>query len=433
MRKNAVSLRQITLFSIGLSYLLPMGFFCILAAKNMVLSERLPFVLTAIALSSLGFSALFLTLRVWEKGVHATKPKQQALPPPTLSSPITAAEGLYALEATKRHSWLEEQSIGGFLDILERVKTFPRGTFFLEVMPEPPPETGDRDSLEWEKRQLLQEIESLRRERLAERQNSQEKLDEKSIFLEEYQKTIREQREVIQRKQQMVSDLEAEVKDLRYEIKTLVEVNQYVEPLPPVTLIEPIPKEAEFPIPRQYSIPVQHTLQSPLPSVPFSVKNDIRLSKGQDASLELKRCIDIAQKITGGSHFASPTSRFQELSADNHALELRRLFDNFRGESSFPILLYSLKENKLLFVNNEIKDLLGFGPDKFIYDFPHILRDGMADWRMALSRAAEKQETKVQLFFRTKSGEDRAVFCHLSAIPTGIFRSHVVGILYPVS
>ncbi len=115
--------------------------------------------------------------------------------------------------------------------------------------------------------------------------------------------------------------------------------------------------------------------------------------------------------------------------ADSFALDLRRLCDSLRSENSCTILLYSPKENQLLFANNQIKTVTGWSPDKFVQNFSDIMQDE-APWRQGIASLTMRSEAKVDLTFKMKSGQDISVHGLLGLIPTGIFRQHIIAVLY---
>jgi len=102
-----------------------------------------------------------------------------------------------------------------------------------------------------------------------------------------------------------------------------------------------------------------------------------------------------------------------------------------RGEQGALIVVYSQKENKLLFVNNEAKALLGWSPEKFVADFSSIVHEGFNDWRRALSMLANASDSQARILAKAKQGQEMILNCHLGVIPTGLFRNYVIGVLYP--
>lgn len=247
-------------------------------------------------------------------------------------------------------------------------------------------------------------------------ENTQEQQEQKRLLLHEHQQTINEQRETLEKKQQQISQLESQIRDLHYEIKTLMEVEERQSIV-------------RFPLERHRSKEFDYS-----PS--FQEDDDIAVSPPHvhcpdEASQQLKRCLDIAQKITGGQYMHNRPSRLRDLPVENTALEMRRLFDNLRSENQATILLYSPKDNKLLFVNNPIKSLLGWTPEKFVQQFQELQVDGGDAWKQSLSQLAFKNESQATLCLSSKSGQQVSLNCHLGLIPTGSFRHFILGVLYP--
>jgi len=250
--------------------------------------------------------------------------------------------------------------------------------------------------------------------------SSEEKLEQNHLFLGEYQQTINEQRNAVETKQQIIEQLETKVRDLTYEIKTLLQIAEKVQCEKPQTVV-PIPlgglvlceKNTTYQA-NENDRPVRQNLEKPT-----LMSNSI--------AAQLKRCLDIAQKITGGSHYANRVTRTRELPLDNNALDLRRLCDSLRSEASSPLWVYSQKESKLLFANQEIKNVLGWHPEKFIQNFSEII-SAPHEWQNALSQLAYKNTCQTQMTLKTKSGQAVALHCHMGVISTGLFRGHIIGI-----
>ena len=228
----------------------------------------------------------------------------------------------------------------------------------------------------------------------------------------------------MRKKQQLITTLESQIQDLKYELKTLVDLS------------EPLEEDVAIPIPAP--TPIKQPEIPPKTSKTKTEKIDAILDLGlaassrstEEAHQQLKRCIDIAQKLTGARHLAGDSSRFRDLSADGFALDLRRLCDSLRSEQSSMILLYSQREGKALFVNDQVRGLLKWTPDKFVQNFPGVISDGK-EWRAALQKAASGQRSETLLAMKTRSGEETTVRCLLGSIPTGIFKTHLIGVFYP--
>jgi hypothetical protein len=174
-----------------------------------------------------------------------------------------------------------------------------------------------------------------------------------------------------------------------------------------------------------------YTYKGDLDEEEITHESKIRVHSCQDAMIQLKRCLDIAQKITSSSHFNSESSRFRDFPVDNFVLDLRRLCDSLRSENQCAILLYSPKEEKVIFANNQVKTLLGWSPEKIVQNFGDIIQEGDQEWKHHLAHISLKHESQVKLQFKTKKGHDLLVHCHLGMIPTGVFRYHVIGVLHP--
>lgn len=238
-------------------------------------------------------------------------------------------------------------------------------------------------------------------------------INHKDNILEQCEQTIAELRASEDRKQQRISNLESKVRDLSYEIKTLLQLTE----IPDTEPIEPKKTPSLEETTRPYRV------QPP-------TKNQELSSKAPDATAQLKRCIDIAQKMTGASHYSAGNSRFRSIPVNNFALDLRCLFDSLRSENSTTVLFYSPKEHKLLFANEQTRKLTGWSPEKFVQNFDNIVQEGKDEWLAAIKQLSIQSESKIRLILKTRSGEDTLVHGLLGTIPTGIFRHHVIAILF---
>lgn len=268
--------------------------------------------------------------------------------------------------------------------------------------------------------QLEKKIEALTVDYEQFQNTSREYQEQNRILLHEHQQTIHEQRENLEKKQQQITLLEGQVRDLHYEIKTLMEVEerQSIVRFPTDRFPSDRLRQREF----EFVIPTEEDEDlAPPPQVHCA----------EEASQQLKRCLDIAQKITGGQYMNQKPSRLKDLPVENTALEMRRLFDNLRSENQATILLYSPKENKLLFVNNPIKSILGWSPDKFVQQFSSLVIEGAEAWKQSINQLSFKNESYANLLIASKAGHHVSVNCHLGLIPTGSFRHYVLAVLYP--
>lgn len=247
-------------------------------------------------------------------------------------------------------------------------------------------------------------------------ETAKEQQEQTRQLLLEHQRTINEQRETLEKKQQQIAQLEGQIRDLNYEIKTLMEVEERQS-------IIRFPADRYRPKEYDYA-PAAVEDDEALPPPPH-------VNSLEEASQQLKRCLDIAQKITGGQYMHNRPSRLRDLPVENTALEMRRLFDNLRSENQATILLYSPKDNKLLFVNNPIKSLTGWSPEKFVHQFQELQSDGGDAWKQSVSQLSFKNETQATLWITSKSGQPISFNCQMGLIPTGSFRHYVLGVLYP--
>lgn len=235
-----------------------------------------------------------------------------------------------------------------------------------------------------ENEELQQTVKSLKEAIAVEEEEMRKKIE--TLELESHQK------------QQASTQLENQIHDLRYEIKTLlqlteVDYNQLGKELKQIEPLEPIKP----------------------PPVPTTARG------------LLTRCIDIAQKITAGYH----SSSLRKISLDPYAFDLRRLSEALRQETGALILVYSPKEERVLFANAETKPLFGISPEQFAQDFTDYAADDFPKWKNGILQLLTKSDIQLSLEFQTKGGESLHLRALLGSIPTGVFRSLVVGVLHP--
>lgn len=259
--------------------------------------------------------------------------------------------------------------------------------------------------------------EHFKEEQFLSKQQWGKQLEEFSQLDGDQKRMIEQQRITIDQKQQNITHLENQIHDLRYEIKTLL---QLAELEPAIDSKSSIIDFTEF----------AHQEVHSGNATAVEVAQQVRTI--EEASFLLKRCLDIAQKITSGYPFGLGSPRLRDLPMDHHALDLRRLFDSLRSENASLILFFSRKDNKVLFANNQTKSLLGWSPEKFVQDFLLVIQDGIDDWKNGLASLASKQEVHTRLMMKTKFGDDMFVGCCLGAVPTGVFKGDVIAVIYPL-
>lgn len=254
---------------------------------------------------------------------------------------------------------------------------------------------------------------------------SEEQLRQKHLQLSSLQQMIEDQRAEMEKRQDQIVQLDTKVHDLSYEIKTLLYLHE--DDTPSLALSTHKEEKTTYTIREQ----ITDYKYSPIngdSSVDPSNETPVKFEFAQNL---LKKCISSAQKLTGSNYYSNESSRYREYSTSYFAIDQRRLYDNLKSETGAIIIVYSQKENKLLFVNNVCKDILGWSPEKFVADFPSIIQEGMQDWKKALHTLSTLSESHVRLLMKTKNGQEILVNCQLGVIPTGLFRLNVIGVIYP--
>lgn len=229
----------------------------------------------------------------------------------------------------------------------------------------------------------------------------QEALEATASKEEEARKKIESLEAETHQKIQASKQLENQIHDLRYEIKTLLQLTEVD--------YQAFPKEEAF---------IEHTI-APSPSLVCN------LPAQESAKGLLTRCINIAQKMTAGYHVSS----VRHLSSDPYAFDLRRLSDALRHEMGALIVVYSPKEERVLFSNAESKSLLGLSPEEFSQDFNDYIDTGFSQWKGGVRQLLTKSEVSLLIDFQTKNHDTVPLKVLLGAIPTGVFRSLVIGVL----
>lgn len=251
-----------------------------------------------------------------------------------------------------------------------------------------------------------QEISQLREELQIKEQSAEEadtllqKLKLEGDEREEALKVRLEEMELgAHQKQQIIQQLETQIHDLRYEIKTLLQLTE----VDYSKFVMEQPKEA-----------VQ-------PAAPFQgvVKRD------EEARLLLRRCLDLAQRVSTGYRSAS-----QNISADPSALDLRRLIDALKEESGALVLLYNPTEKKMLYASKEGRNMVGWAPESLAHDFAAIAEEGLPFWDSAISQLATKPQSSLVLGLKTKGGDEIAFNALLGSVSNGVFRGYVIAVLY---
>lgn len=207
-------------------------------------------------------------------------------------------------------------------------------------------------------------------------------------------------------KQQGIQQLENQIHDLRYEIKTLLHLT-----------------EVDY---GQIGIDLPTKEQMHLDQEMFNEPFLGPITTEEEAERLLKRCIQIAENMTPGYK----ASNLRSLSTDPYAFDLRRLSDSLRLETGALVFLYSPKEQRVQFTNKEAKPLLGWSSDRFTQEFHEILGSSLSHFEKGIGELATHPRVPLTLPFTAKNKSVVTLQGRLGTIPTGIFRSLILGVFY---
>lgn len=153
----------------------------------------------------------------------------------------------------------------------------------------------------------------------------------------------------------------------------------------------------------------------------------LELFSEEDLQGKLKKCIEGAVKLGAPGGLGGRASKLSDFAFDGFAIDLRRLFEHFRWEKAV-IFIYSPQQDRLLFVNEEIKDLLGWSPDKVLLNFPTILVQGINYWRKLASSLGHNEIRQLEILLKTREGKTLRAITVLGVIPSGTFQHLLIGI-----
>ena len=281
--------------------------------------------------------------------------------------------------------------------------------------------TEENRKISLAKSETLNQTEKLQVELEHTKKSARRELELQQNHIRELQEKIADLKGMHEKKQQQMIQLETKVGGLTNEIKTLL---QFAE-AHTTSLVSNEPVETH-----QLENPSQAEKNESVIVPQYYVETPIQ--SAQEASQQLKNCLDIAQKIKGSQRFGSQIYSFLDSPADSFSLDLRRLCDRLRGEAQSAILLYSPKDSQMLFASNLIKTLSGWSPDKFAQNFFDIL-DDEAEWKHGVNSLVMRSESQIQLQLKSRSGGIIVINAALGTIPTGIFRNHIIAVLYTSS
>lgn len=245
---------------------------------------------------------------------------------------------------------------------------------------------------------------------------SGEQLKQKSLQITHLQQVIEEQRIELEKRQESIQTLDTKVQDLTYEIKTLLYLNE----------TEPV--HFKFQESKKVDIQPSPFVDQDDESLNFISESQVRSSI--EASALLKRCINAAQKLMGTPYYGNESSRYWEPSLPHYTIDQRRLFDILRHESRALVFVHSQRDDRLLFANNQCKNILGWSPEKFAQDFFLLFQDGLDGWKRAIQTLSSTTESQIRVLIKSKQGQEILMYCHLGNIQEGLFKNHIIGILY---
>lgn len=431
--------RQLLSAAIIIFYLIPLLFFSAYSITLMSHHKSWTLLSLGLLLTVFGTLALMLLLFYWEQSMRDKKqgsllfsgPKSSSateketkvtsLDPSLIFSPSSHPEHEYVgtKESSKELNLLQTALKASQEQQEQLAKT-------LEI------KTQELLKQEEENKQLQLKVQQVAQDFADYKLFSEEQLKQKQLQLTSLQQIIEDQRAEMEKRQEQIYQLDTKVHDLSYEIKTLLYLHE--EEATPHKSTTAIKEDASRAFLNGALQESQETacaiLTPPINSDANVLESPVRTAI--EAANLLKKCITIAQKLTGSNYYSNESSRYREFSSSSYfAIDQRRLFDNLRSEMGALIIVYSQKENKLLFANNESKTMLGWSPEKLLADFSSIMQEGIHDWRKALNLLTTSSEAHARLLAKTKNGQEVLLNCHLGVVPTGLFRHYVIGVLYP--
>jgi hypothetical protein len=370
-------------------YLLPLIIHAVTASWLVPLNAAWTLFGLGLSLAFCGAIPLYLLLREWEE---ARGTSLRSSPPQTPTNEIDPGPWLDEIEALQAELVRREEKEG---------------------------------ALREERTTSLRQAEQLKADLQALEELKEDELRRLQILLSDHTQTISQQRSVIEGKQDYILKLENKVRDQAYEIKTLLRLD---------------PQEGgDAAVQTHTAHPVLQVFEDAEQEVPELEPHedptllsaaDSAVQTPYDAAIQLQRCLDIASKMSGAGHLTSRGRRDALLPTDSFAIDMRRLWESYKGESSCTIFVYSPSEEKLLFCNEQVKALLGWGPDTFVKKFDALVDEGWAEWKHALADLKVDTPTQCRLLLKTESRGNLLVQCHLGLIPTGAFAGNIVGIVY---
>ena len=234
---------------------------------------------------------------------------------------------------------------------------------------------------------------------LEEKYSSQ--LSKRDSMISQREAKINEQKDEIIKNNKKISFLESRINDLSYELKTILEL-----------------KDVENSINR--------TQWKPLKNIPSS--ETLNYST-YNAKQELKKCINIAEDIKGANYLNNKNTNSVAMQFSNSIYDIRSLNEYYRNINTC-IVIYSPKEDKLLFANRHVSELTGWPTERFLNDFYKLIQTNITDWRECIQSIKQNHYESIRLNIKSKTGKSSIIDCHLGLISKGAFENNIVGVLY---
>ncbi|MCH1430373.1 MAG: hypothetical protein L7U87_06395 [Chlamydiales bacterium] len=273
-------------------------------------------------------------------------------------------------------------------------------------------------SVDSQVKDLKKELEDTKSQLSLQEKESQQEHSRKDSLLEEYKTTIAQQREIIEKKQNYNSKLEAKVSDLSYEIKALLQLEDYQH--------NDLQEKPNLP---QTSLPNSEFDHYNINNLYETIQDGTKdQSSNFDAFSLLDKYVSLAQKFKPSETFHGNSN---SLSANRFHLDLRHLYDILEGEEQFILFVYSFFEQKIIFTNKRVKQVLSFSPDSFCHNFKELIQKGREEWEAAVSQEDTLNKEGLRLIIKSQTQEDTLFHCYLQKIPKGIFNSFALGLLIP--
>lgn len=336
-----------------------------------------------VALLSGGLSGVcgWLILREWEERIHQSVEKHQGS-----CSDVALQEG--AIESINQE--MEKMRLGyeHQIDLLHSsVIKSKEQVHELEIERDKKIEHIRIAYLEFE--DLRKEYASLEEEYKRYQVDLQGQLSQKDALLAEYQQTIVEQRKVIEKKQTYVAKLESKVRDLMYQIRNMLQLED----------------------------PTGEPTQNYLP--------DPEKGKPYDFSLQLSRYLEMAEGFTGADHLGG---RFLTTNSQPYTIDLRPLFDKLAHEGQKIVFVYSVSENRLLFISEAIRNHLGWSAEKVTKEFIQLMGASQVEWQEGVQSLRPGKQKIIPLSLKHKQGHEVSLDGYLGMISKGPFAQLIIGI-----